>query len=65
MLPFDFVRNLVWDLHTAAAMPPPLLFSVASTTNLVGHNIRPHASTSAKTQTSKGLAWPLNKSARN
>ena len=29
----------VWELHTSAATPPSLLFSVASTTNLVGHNM--------------------------
>ena len=29
----------VRELHTSAATPPALLFSVASTTNLVGHNI--------------------------
>ena len=29
----------VWELHTLAATPPSSLFSVASTTNLVGHNI--------------------------
>ena len=28
----------VWDLHISAATPP-LLFSVASTTHIVGHNI--------------------------
>ena len=39
LLPFDFVHNPVWELHTSAATPPSLLFSVASTTNLVGHNI--------------------------
>ena len=38
MLPFDFVNNPLWNLHTSAATPP-LLFSVASTTNLVGHNM--------------------------
>ena len=31
------VHNRVWELHTSAATPPSLLFSVASTTNLVGH----------------------------
>ena len=30
------VHNPVWELHTSAATPP-LLFSVALTTNLVGH----------------------------
>ena len=29
----------VWELHTSAATPPSLLFSVASTANLVGHNM--------------------------
>ena len=29
----------VWELHTSAATPPSLLFSVVSTTNLVRHNI--------------------------
>ena len=29
----------VWGLYTSAATPPSLLFSVASTTNLVGQNI--------------------------
>ena len=38
MLPFDFVQNPVWELHTSAATHP-FLFSVVSTTNLVGHNI--------------------------
>ena len=28
----------VWELHTSAATPPSLLFSVASTKNLVGQN---------------------------
>ena len=30
-----------WKLNTSAATPPSLLFSVASTTNLVGLNIFP------------------------
>ena len=38
-LHFDFVHKPVWELHTSAATPPSLLFSVASTTNLVGHNV--------------------------
>ena len=29
----------VWELHTSAAMTHSLLFSVASTTNLVGHDM--------------------------
>ena len=29
----------VWEMRTSAATPPSLLFSIASTTNLVGHNI--------------------------
>ena len=39
ILPFEVVYNPVWELHTSAAPPPSLLFSVASTTNPVGHNI--------------------------
>ena len=39
MLPFDFVHNLVWELHISAATPPSWQFSVASITNPVGHNI--------------------------
>ena len=39
MLPFDFVHNPVWKLHTSAATPLSFLFSVVSTTNVVGHNI--------------------------
>ena len=39
MLPFDFVHNPVWELHTSAGTPPSLLCSVASTTNFVWHNI--------------------------
>ena len=65
VLPFDFVHNPVWELHTLAAMPPSLLFSVASTTNLVRHNIFTCFVDSHKTQTLKGLAWRLNKSACN
>ena len=38
-LSFDFVHNPVWELHTSAATPPSLMLSVASTTNLIGHNI--------------------------
>ena len=36
---FYFVHNPVWELHIWAATPPSLLFSLASMTNLVGHNI--------------------------
>ena len=39
MLSFVFVHNAVWELHALDAMPLSLLFSVASTTYLVGHNI--------------------------
>ena len=39
MLPFEFVHNSVWKLHSSAATPPSFLFFVVSTTNLVGHNI--------------------------
>ena len=39
MLPYDFVHNPALELHTSAATPPSMLFSVASTTNLVGHNL--------------------------
>ena len=34
---FDFVRNQVWELHTSTATSP-LLFSVASMTDVVGHS---------------------------
>ena len=47
MLPFDFVHNPVWELHTAATTPP-FLFCVVSTTNLVGH-FSPVSSTATKT----------------
>ena len=36
IVPFDFVHNPAWALHTSAATPPPLLFTVASMTNFVG-----------------------------
>ena len=39
MWSFDFVHNLVWEPHTLAATPLSLLFSVASTTTIIGHNI--------------------------
>ena len=39
VLPFDFVLNPVWELHISAATRTSLLFSVASTTNLVGHDV--------------------------
>ena len=67
MLPFDLVHNPVWELHTSAATPPSLLFSVASTTNLVGHNVFTSFVDRHKNigVTSKGLivAWRLKKSA--
>ena len=33
------VHTSVWELHTSGGTPPYLLFSVESTTNLVGHII--------------------------
>ena len=65
MLPFDFVHNPVWEIHTSAGIPPSLLLPVAWTTNLVGHNITSFVDRHKKSQTSKGLAWRLNKSAFN
>ena len=55
----------VWKLHTSATTTPCWLFSVSSTTNLVGHNISTSFVDRHKTLASKGLAWWLNKSPCN
>ena len=57
----------VWYLPTAIATPRLLLLSIASTTDLVGHNraSSPLSSTATNSLTPKGLAWRLNNSAFN
>ena len=55
----------VWELLTSAGTPPSFLFSVASRANLVGHNIFTSFVDRHKTQTSKRLAWRLDKSPCN
>ena len=54
----------VRELHNSA-ITPPLLFSVASTTKLVGRNIFTSFVDRHKNMNFSRLAWRLNKSAFN
>ena len=55
----------VWELHTSATLPPFLLLSIESTTNLVGHNIFTSIRDRHKNMNSQRTSMALKKSACN